>query len=451
MNIYLFLIFIVGIIIYYKDKGFIPCYWFILQTVFLPVTAYFANVVSDDQLGPAYGKVNAVLSMLLLFFIFIELNANKKKQNHLKIPLLGTALLITVSFLGYVYHSSQARVLDILYSQRIYLFYILIPLYLFVVSKTTRKHIVITLLVVIAIELIIELLNHLFGIHLYMYHMRTSLGVNLDVFTSGTFRRFSNLAAFYATIQLFLSNEYLIKRRIKPRFFYAMSLFIGFGVIITGSRNGLYVYFFSLIVPAIIGFQKNVKFIFVILVSAVFLLSIIFSFENSLSSMDENSGLIRNLVGIKEKVDKRSFGYGAGTDNLNYELIERYFNLEPFGLGKTINSNRLPNEVYGGRYSDDAKIAYFFVEYGWLPFLCLILFWISFYKYYVLQVGRKNSKLIITSFISLLLLSITDEGIFSTLLFSMVAFYAYYITIEEHTHAKLFNIRNKANSILTKY
>ena len=273
----------------------------------------------------------------------------------------------------------------------------------------------------------------------------------MDAYTSGTFRRFSNLAAFLAIIQLFLSNEYLIKRRIKSRIFYALTLVVGIGVLITGSRNGLYVYIFSLLVPAVMNYQRNTKFILVAFLSSLLFLTTIFALDNNLNSGDENSGLMRNILGIKEKVDKKSFYYGAGTDNMNYELLERYYNLEPFGLGKTVNTIRTPYEVYGGRYSDDAKIAYFFVEYGWLPFACLVFFWISCYKYYVLQVGRKNSKLILTSFLSLLLLSITDEGIFSTLLFSMVGFYAYYVTLEEHSHDKLFNIRNKTNIALAKY
>ncbi len=426
MFFYLVFLFIVGVITYVVSKGAIPCYWFVTQSLGLPIAAYISGALLDEDILESYRKVTSVFEILLFLFLMLESFSNRNKLNSAKGPLICVVLLILFQIIWGTYHLTSKSFFSMISPQRYIVVFLFIPLYLYFVNKTSTSIIKNTVLVTLIAELLLAFVNHFAGIHLYLFQQINLYGLGFEgEYTSGTFKRFNNLAAFLVVIQSAITTEYVFEKRIDWKKFLLFTVPITYVVFITGSRNALITLFFVVGFPFILKKQyKKIAILFVPLI--IFLVLLVLRVGSKGTTGDATSGIERNLIGLSEKFDKKNANYGVGTYNMNMELIEKYGTLNPLGQGLT--ANRDIEKAYGNKnYFNDSRLGFYYVEYGWLYILLLISYWISVYNFFVKTLKGESKKSLLNMFVGLLLLAVTDEGIFNMLLFGMLGMYSYYL------------------------
>lgn len=421
MLVYQILILVLGVFLYRKNKGLIPCFWFILQTICLPIPVFLTGAILDQDILNAYGQQNAVLNLLLLALLIIEFrNLKIYKVNLADLFVTLLYLFFYAIFWGCYHHTN----FDFFIAQKDFLTKILVILYLVLIDKTTVKQIVVTFCVVAFVEVLIAFSNHYLGFHLYAFHYISGLGDigYADVYTSGTFKRFSNLSAYLVVSQAILSSEFFVHKRISTRMFVCVSILLGLLTIFTGSRLGLIVFVLVMMATAFFNYKKNMRFIFLMIsLCAILFVKVLSLTDTNIS--DETSGFSRSLIGLSEKFSKKN--KSTTTDEMSSDLISRYWDYNPFGRGKTAYAN--VEVAYGNiNYMVDSRPAFFLVEYGWLYILLVLLYYITNIKILFSKLDTPSKYSILVLFLALLFMSVTDDGIYDSVLFFMLICYEFY-------------------------
>lgn len=439
MIVYQVIILIVGLTLYRYNKGILPCYWLVLSTLALPIVAYLGNATSMDDVNATYGIQNRTL--LGLFFICILLNFDKVKFiiKSFKSPLMVGFSLVFVRIIWACYHNSTMSLFEILYDERFYFFTMIVPIFMYSIKQTSGKQILNILLFVTATELLVALLNHYLGFHLYRFHYFTNDTMK-DVFTSGTFRRFSVLAAFLGIIQIFVATLFFVKRDISFKTFLFLTFCIGFVTALTGSRTGFYAFLLANALPLFLNYSRNKKYIITAVVLVFIFIGYIFTLSTTLSTKDADNGIDRILYGMVEKTNKKATDYGAGTDNMTYELIDKYATLDPLGNGYAANCD--PAIAYKMNHvQDDCALAYMIVEKGWLYSLLCLLYFFTLYKTLTIKMPPQEAQSVAVAFFVVALMSVTDEGIFNSVNLTLVYLFAYW-----RKYGNLIGKETKANN-----
>lgn len=431
MTIYLIILFIVGLILYKIDKGLIPCYWLILQTLCLPIVVVLSGAMEDVDILNAYGQQNRIINILLLVLLILNSSFTIKDLYQFRFIIISIFILFLISFMWILYHN--AINVDIYDEPRNFLMRLLLIVYMFVIRKTTAKQLVITFSIITVIELIIALLNHYCGIHAYIFQYYIPSVEFTDVYTSGTFKRFNILGCYLCIIQSILSVEYLLKKKSNMRFFNISTIIIGYVIFLTGSRISLIVFILSLIIPIVINFKQHRFYIVFFSILFITLIQVTFSLSSSSLTDQGGTGIQRNLVGLNYKFKNKNT-HNKTTDNLSSFLISTYATLDPFGQGKTANQNT-ESAYHDPMYAIDSRFAYIFVERGWLYFLVFLSYFYFVFKYVINNVAPINRRGIIITFVNLIILSITDDGIYDPLLFMVFISYGYMCIKKTKKHA----------------
>lgn len=432
MTIFLICVFVVGCLVYRKDKGLLPCYWLLLQTLGLPLVAFLDGVQTDEDVFPAYGKLNMALLFLFMFFICVNIQSLKKVLVIFKRALFIAVIIVFLRLIWETYHSGNDTILNVVYEERIYFMSLAVPIFLFGIAKTTKKQITVTLVIIIIAELILAILNHFTGIHLYAYHY-TIDDIMHDATTSGTFRRFSTLGAFLAIVQVFPATSYYLYREISFKLYLAITIAIGAVTTMTGSRTGFYAFIAANLIPLLFNYKSNKKHMAIIIIAIICLFPLTYSVSTLKSSYEVDNGFERILYGIVEKTNKKASGYGEGTDNMTYDLINRYFTLDPLGNGYSAKRN--PEVAYRmNNVTNDCILAYYLVDRGWLYFLISFVYFLSIVKGVFPYMNDKQKKGVITIFTVAFIMTITDEGIYNILNFTLIYVYAYWVSRQNHDY-----------------
>lgn len=425
LNLYYLIIILIGFTIYIKKKGYIPCYILIVQTLCLPLVAFFANASDSEEVLEAYDSQTATVNKFMLLITIVDYIIYKQKSDiyyKYRYSFLALVSLLFVSLMWCVFHDDYE--MNFMWEQRSFLFLFLLVFYIFINKQTTCKMIFFTLFVILSVEIITAFVNQFFGIYLYTYQY-----INLTDFsglwTSGTFNRFNTLANYLVVMQAIISSEYLIKRNISRNYFYLFTILIGIIILYTGSRNGLVTFFLALVIPSFMFYKKNKSFVtYVVLISIAFY-SLIMSISLTTSSHDAENGIERILFGLSEKLNEKKRGQSESTDDMTYYLIDKYFDFNPLGQGKT--ANRTVENAYGNAlFLADSMLAFYLVEYGWLYFIVLILFLFTLCKAYGKDLDSKNRKSVYIIFIISFIQSLTDLGLFYPSIFLIIGLYAFY-------------------------
>ena len=74
----------------------------------------------------------------------------------------------------------------------------------------------------------------------------------------------------------------------------------------------------------------------------------------------------------------------------------------------------------------DSRPAFFLVEYGWLYILLVLLYYITNIKILFSKLDTPSKYSILVLFLALLFMSVTDDGIYDSVLFFMLICYEFY-------------------------
>ena len=425
MGLYLIGVFIIGLVIYRANKQALPCYWIILNTLLLPVVSFLDGVMDIRDTMIAEGKQSAVLNLLLILLLLLEFKSTVRRIHKFNAVLISLLLLVITFLLWSIYHGSRDTLMESLLSQRNYVTLMLLPLYVYVVGVSTRLAKFLCLFILLC-ELILATFTHYTGYHLYLFQYLPGQGLGFeDEFSSGTFKSYTLLSSFLVVIQAIISSEYLILRKISSRFFLGVTIITGLVIMMLGSRLGMFCFFIDLILPALLNYNYNKLFLLSISVLGIIVMVTAFSLSSMLSTNDAENGFERNLIGIAEKFNTKSVNYGKTTDSMSSDLFNDYFNFDPLGQGLTANQD--VEHAYGDEnYAVDARLAFILVEYGWLYFIFVLSFFISFYRAYTKPLAKsfKHCVFVITTI--LVLQSVTNDGFYDKALFGIWGIYAYY-------------------------
>ena len=173
---------------------------------------------------------------------------------------------------------------------------------------------------------------------------------------------------------------------------------------------------------AFFNYKKNMRFIFLMIsLCAILFVKVLSLTDTNIS--DETSGFSRNLIGLSEKFSKKN--KSTTTDEMSSDLISRYWDYNPFGRGKTAYAN--VEVAYGNiNYMVDSRPAFFLVEYGWLYILLVLLYYITNIKILFSKLDTPSKYSILVLFLALLFMSVTDDGIYDSVLFFMLICYEFY-------------------------
>lgn len=420
INIYLFILFLIGFSLYVWNKGLLLCYWYIVQTICLPVVAFVYGAITDEEILEAYGKQNAVINILFLLVFFLEIirgRINVKEWIACFIPIF---LILTYSFFWCVIHNAS---FEFAFSHRSFVFRTIVII-VFYSGNTTLKQIRFSCLLVLIIELLLALCNHYFGIRLYVGQLFfEDRQLYADEFTSGTFKRFSDLAGFLSCAIVILCGEYFMNKRIAINKFILLFFLTSFVIFLTGSRAALLILVSSCVLYAIFDYKNHKTFLLFFSIGFCYLSILVYLATMSSSVItEESNGFERNVIGLSNKFSNKN--KEDTTDDMSKELIDKY-GVSLFGLAKT--TNRTVEASYGNKnYEVDSRLAFFIVEYG-LIYLILSLF----YYYYTIKIlifdlNDNEKKNIWILFLFMLFLSITDDGIYARIIFFSIVIYVLY-------------------------
>lgn len=429
MIIFLLIELILGFVIYAKKPGFLPCYWLILSTLALPIVANLGHATSMDDVNATYGIQSRALLLLFGICLLLSYKTTMVTIKKLSLPIFIAFCLVFIRIVWTGYHNSNMSIIDIVYDERYYFFTLIVPVFMYSLKRTTLRQIGITLVVITLVEIIFALLNHYLNFHLYSFHYFTN-DIMKDVFTSGTFRRFSVLAAFLGIVQVFVATSFFIKREIKLKTFLFMTISVGIIVAMTGSRTGFYAFLLANILPLLLNYRTNKKYVLGASFLAFLLVAYIFTLSVTLTTKDADNGIDRILYGMVEKTNKKSADYGEGTDNMTYELIGKYATINPLGNGLSANCN--PSIAYKMNHvQDDCALAYIIVDKGWLYALFCLLYFICLYKTLTKSLPDKARQSVAVIFFITAIMSVTDEGIFNMVNLTLVFLFAYWCEQDE--------------------
>lgn len=432
MAVFLLFELFAGLLLYRIKSELLPCFWLILQTLALPLVAYMAGVSCDEEIGPAYGQQNKIVILLFVICIVIDFYKYKQWIRSFDNVIIFSLLIVIIRLLWEFNYNTHTSILEIIYSERYSFFILLLPIILFC-SNTTTQQLSYTIIAIVFIEIFMMFINYYLHIYLYSYHYFLPDN-SYNTAISGTFRRFSVLAAFLAIIQSFVSNIYIIHKYIKIHIFLFFTLCIGCSIAMTGSRTGFYAYILSIIIPALFHYKSNRLLLGSFLIGGICSLLIFSTFKTSNTTKDAENGFERIMYGIIEKTNKSSYAYGEGTDNMSYDLVKKYATINPLGNG--YSSKFDPESAYKmSHVQDDCILAYLFVDKGWLYCLCYFMYFFTIIKTITSQLYLEQVQGVYIMFFIALLITFTDEGIFSNLNFGLITLYAYWLNrknIEEY-------------------
>lgn len=422
----LLLLLMAGIVVYYVKPQYFFLYWLAIQPYILPVFFILFKeslMPMDNYLPNLYFQYPyPFCNLILLFFFITYVNDNKERKPLIAIlkPLL--LLLFFLIIQNFIYGFRPG----VLYINIINVFENIAPFVLLLISKSVRPNrdsFIRFIFIFVYIQFFFSLLN-LMGFRLY----EDISGLSEDSLIAGTFARYNHMANYLAIFFFVLTYEYYVCNRLKVKTYYLMAFLIGLLIAISGSRMNFILYAFTLLLFFCISHGKKVAVLTSIVVASVFSLYVIGN-EAFFGQKDwEGTGFERNLIGVIDLANSDDLSEGSTLALSAYLLIDK-LNSPVIGNGKAYRGENfyghLTDTWNEDIYRTDARLAFMLVEYGIVGLFLFLFLFASAFKGCLLYSGEKRRSLYWGAFLYFILFSLTDNGFWDHVVFSVLFIYAF--------------------------
>lgn len=416
---------LLGCFIYIKKPKSFFFYWLGIQPYLLPVffillKPLFSPV--EEKFLPLYFSYPIALSNLLFILGVIKV---LQKRRSISLRVIGVPLFMLMFYM-LVQNLYVGFNWGALYTNYRELLVILAPFLLLYCDERVRPNrtgFVKYICIFVGIQGIFCFFNVL-GFRIYGEFS----GIFDDSLICGTFARYNHMSNYLAAFFYVLSYEYHEYKGIRRSVYYFLALLIGIIVLMSGSRMTLILYSFTFLYFLCVYYGKKVFFLTSIVL--VFIVGRYVMGNNRFygQSSDEGTGFERNLIGIVNYANSDDLSEGS-TLALSASLLINKFNSPLVGNGQSYrNSNfyghntDLINEF---EYKTDARLAFMLVDYGIIGFFLFLFLYIGIYRGLSKYSSETNMYLYYGSFSFFLLFSLTDNGFWDYILFSVLLIYAF--------------------------
>lgn len=427
-TIVLYFLLAVGMYIYFAQPQRFFLYWLSIQPFVLPIIFVFFGgsmmPIEDNYMPKLYFSYQNTFSGLMLLLFCVSYVRNKEKTKFLKViqfPLLFILSFITfqhllVGFrLGTLYHN----VIDVLWSCA--------PFILLLIDKRVRPNrekLIRFIKIFVLVQFLFSVLN-LFGFRIY----GVISGIFDDELICGTFTRYNHMTNYLAVFFYVLSNEYFECKKISRKSYLIMTLLIGSLILYSGSRMALILFAFSLLFFFLHYHGKKAGILTLIGIISLFSIYIIGNDNFIGQKGDEGTGIERNIIGIVNLSNSDDLSEGS-TLAMSAYILFTHFNSPLVGNGKSYRPEYYygdPTDTYKNEfiYRTDARLAFMLVDYGIIGLLLFFYFYATLFKGCCLYSEEKSKYLYVGAFIYFFLFSLTDNGFWDYVVFSVLFIYVF--------------------------
>jgi hypothetical protein len=368
-----------------------------------------------NELGFAVG-LTITLTFVHSFFL-------KKKSLILSIDRINVILYISFSFM-FLWISSVFHDVSFLTSIHFYR-QLIIPLLLFLVFSTIKENITIEqfrkyFILVIILEFFLSLLQY----QNLSPEFLTQKDLNIERLFHGTFSNNNFIGNFFALFALVLYFELIEKSFLelsKLKFYSLLSMTV-LGVVLSGVRTS----FLALIAGVILAnlmLPGKRKLVLTVLIGCLIFIN---SLSNLKTFFSDNNSVTRIIEGIEVLTTETDLKNSKSTISLSLRLFEA-FNDGNFWIGQgklfkggyfVVDSGSTTTEISIEKKNEtDATLMIILVEFGVIGLLIFLLpaIWI-----FNISNNKKKSMVFL---VTLLLMTVTDLGIYYSLNVLIVLFY----------------------------
>lgn len=402
-------IFLLGLVIYFSKPKMLFIYWMFVQPVVVPLVLYVFPINIFDIFFNIYDQTYRALALLFLVVLIAEyLKGHKWRCQGL---VLFAALL--------VFYLVLIQYPNVNFNNMTMIFYYIAPCMLFSMNRNLcpDKDMVLKAIVVLIILQGVFCLLNITGFTVYP----VSRQIGDSKYLQGTFPRYNHMTNVLTTIFAILAFE-LFGRNKQKNIIRMMTVVVGLIVIFSGAKMSVAQYFYILIVCVLLYARK---YFVQTLLSVLFFILIVPTIFTSLKKVDSD-GLNRIVDGFTEIADSKNKG-DVSTVALTTYLLTRKFDNPIFG-----NAYEGKNEMaysYSNCtltvFKSDARIAFIIVDYGLIGLLLYIMFFKKSYDFCIQGVSQADKRKIMFLFLSLVLQTITDKGLFDPTIFPYLFIYPY--------------------------
>lgn len=416
--------------IYFVRPKMFFFYWLSIQPYILPVFFILFKdsmmPMMDNYLPNLYFRYPDTMTGLMLLLFCVSYIREKGSRTLMKVILLPLILISTFLFLQNIIVGFQPRSL---YVNIISILRNIAPFILLLIDKRlrpNRESVVKFIKVFVYVQFCFSILNYL-GFRIY----GDVTGFFDDSLICGTFTRYNHMTNYLASFFFILSNEYYECHGIKRKSFYLMSFLIGLLIVMSGSRMTLILFVFTAFYFFIIH-QGKMKAILTLIIGSAMLGSfLIGNVKFGGQAANEGTGLERNLIGVVDLANSDDITEG-NTLSMSAKIFLFYYNSPLMGNGKAFRPEFYyghPTDTYNneGIFRTDARLAFMFVEYGVIGLFLFLLLYFATFKGSYMYSEEKRKILYIGAFIYFLLFSLTDNGFWEYVQFSVLFIYVFSI------------------------
>lgn len=433
-SVILLFLLLIGVALYFAKPKLFFLYWMGIQPYILPVFFFLFEdslmPLDENYLPNLYFHYPNTLCSLMLLLFCVSYAKNNNRIYSFKIvmrPLSFLVLFLIIQnfVVGFRVGTLYANLINVLWN--------IAPFLLLLIDKRVRPsrdsfiHFVACF---VYIQLFFCTLN-LFGIRLY----GEVTGIFDDSLICGTFARYNHMTNYLSIFFFVFSYEYYVCRRISPKLYYLMAFLIGLLIVLSGSRMNFILFAFTAyFFFCILNGKKTVITLSLIFLS-LFGTYVINNDKFYGQEADDGTGLERNVIGIIDLANSDDLSEGS-TLSLSVYLLMDLFESPIIGNGKAYRGGDnfyghpkdILNEV---TYRTDARLAFMLVDYGVVGLFLFLLLFVSLYRYCFLYSKIKNKYFYGGAFLYFVLFSLTDNGFWDYLVFSILFVYAFSVENEK--------------------
>lgn len=397
---------IAGFLLYKKDKEK-PIYYYLLWLIIFP---YFISLVLPMEIEDVY-ICNRYANTYIYVILFLSWSRYPVKKYNKRITVVFLLIFLFIYFLS-IYHSTS--VFSYIHYWRLCLQFVLLYLYSFI-HRLTYNGLFKFLTCCAGFEISLCLSQYYLSESLCASFITEAGGI-FDRLT-GTLERSNSMVDLLGLIGIILATKLdEISHKIK-RVYFILILLLMYVIFISGIRVALVAYLLALyyVILVVLNSRKQ-KIVFVIIAIVLF-----FSFS-AISVI--NSDLIQRQISGLTSFGEDGFNDETSTTFATTFLITEYFITSPLlGCGLLYKSSAGYGAFvsFENRNTTDCTLALIITEYGMLFFVLVVFFFYMLFRFN----DKKSGKRIMAIFFYLLMLTIVDLGITSTIHMAICVMYYY--------------------------
>lgn len=374
--------------------------------------------------------------MLLLFCVSYvkDSRTNGLLLKVIIIPLLLLILFLTVQsfIIGFRPTPLYINIMNILWN--------IAPFLLLLIDKRVRPNrdsFIHYIIIFVCVQLLFSLFNYM-GFRIYGEYS----GLFDDSLICGSFVRYNHMTNYLSIFFFVLTYEFFKCDRIDVKTYYFTAFLIGLLIALSGSRMTFFLFAFTYLFFFCVSHGKKVIILTCLGIVSLFSTYVIGNDKYYGENADEGTGLERNLIGVIDLANSDDLSEGS-TLALSAYLLMDMFNSPIIGNGRSFKGDSFygnPADSWNeGVFKTDARLAYMLVDYGIVGLLLFLLLFASVFKGCFLFSEESSKSLYWGAFIYLILFSLTDNGFWDHVVFSVLLIYAFSIKGNQKNNEVLVN------------